>query len=112
MLIKKEYRKDNRLVQRAQLLFVILVAYVIGGILAGLLHYWIQYNVFHVVSAVLCIVVLYDAYQLGVVKLLILRRPVIRKYISVDPVQTASKVKKTFKVTIRSKASKSNAQMT
>jgi len=86
MLTKKEFRNDNVLVQRVQLLFLIMIAYILGGVLAGLLHYFIQYNVFHVVAVVLGVVVLYDAYQLGAAKLLMLRRPVIRKYFGVEQI--------------------------
>lgn len=60
MFTKKEYRNNRKLVEKAQLLVGIVISYMAGGILAGILYYRIEYYTLYVICFVLCIVIGYD----------------------------------------------------
>ncbi|UXX78462.1 DUF1275 domain-containing protein [Reichenbachiella carrageenanivorans] len=70
MFTKKEYRENKALVQKAQLLIVIMCCYMAGGIVSGVVYYSIDYYTFYVASLVLCVVILYDYYKLNVTKMI------------------------------------------
>lgn len=73
MFTKKEYRENETLVQKAQLLVVIMCCYMAGGIASGVVYYSIGYYTFYVASLVLCVVILYDYYKLSITKMIFRR---------------------------------------
>lgn len=81
MFTKKEYRSDKNLIKRAQLLIAIMVAYMIGGISAGLVYQPLQYNTLFIISGVLCVVIFYDYYSLRIARIINKNQPYIRKHI-------------------------------
>lgn len=64
MFTQKKYRENNELVERAQLLLIIMVSYVIGGIIAGLIYYKIGYFTYFLICGILLLVIGYDNYKL------------------------------------------------
>lgn len=84
MFTLKKFRKDKKLIEKAQLLIAIVASYLTGGILSGLLYYTIQNHTFYLVSIVLLLIVCYDFYKAKFSSLVIKRQPFMRKYIFQD----------------------------
>lgn len=80
MFTKKQFRHDKTLQEKWQLLLCIMICYVTGGIITGLLYYQIHYVTFYVVCLVLGIIILYDVYKLSVLRYVHSRQPFIRQY--------------------------------
>ncbi|MBK7884607.1 MAG: DUF1275 domain-containing protein [Chitinophagaceae bacterium] len=80
MFTKKEYRENKELVNKARLLMIILISYMAGGIIAGILYYKIQSYTFYAISFVLCIVILYDYSKLRLQKYISRKQPLVRKH--------------------------------
>lgn len=68
MFTKQEYRLNHALKQRAWLLASIMVAYVVGAIVAGITYFHIEFKLFYVVSLFLLVVIGYDAYKISVLR--------------------------------------------
>ncbi|MEH0154440.1 YoaK family protein [Limibacter armeniacum] len=68
MFTKKEFRSDKALLDKARLLLCIMVSYMTGGIISGVIYYELNSMAFFVVCFVLCIVMFYDYYHLKVTK--------------------------------------------
>ncbi len=66
MFTKKEYRRNQDLVNRAKLLFAIMVSYVFGATTAGMVYFYVGYYIFYFVSMFLVVVLAYDWYVLFV----------------------------------------------
>lgn len=60
MFTQKKFRKDFKLVQRAQLLIAIISAYMVGGVIAGFIFYKVQYTAFYIVCSTLAMIIIYD----------------------------------------------------
>ncbi|MBG47561.1 MAG: DUF1275 family protein [Pseudozobellia sp.] len=74
MFTKKEYRNDKALIQKAQLLLTIMLSYMSGGVVSGLLYYRVENATFLVIGLILCVVLLYDFSKLQVTKFVQKRR--------------------------------------
>lgn len=70
MLTKKRYRKEKQTVQKAQLLITILISYLSGGILSGIIYYNYNIYAFYAVCAILFVVVIYDYLSLRMRKMI------------------------------------------
>lgn len=81
MFTLKKFRKDKKLIERAQLLIAIMMAYLVGGVISGLLYYNIQNHTFYLVSIVLLLIVAYDFYKAKLAGILLRKQPVFRKYV-------------------------------
>jgi uncharacterized membrane protein YoaK (UPF0700 family) len=64
MFTRPEYRANKELRQKARLLLLIMVSYVIGGIFAGSLYLTLSFKVFYFVSILLGGIILYDFIKL------------------------------------------------
>lgn len=69
MFTKKKFRNDKNLVDRAHLLMAIMFFYVLGGVIIGLFYNYIGNYAFGVVCFVLFVIIIYDYYKLGVMRL-------------------------------------------
>lgn len=63
MLTKKTYRENQAVVEKTQLLASIMASYVVGGVIAGLVIHFFQFQVFYVVSLAMAGVIVYDYVQ-------------------------------------------------
>ncbi|WP_372756217.1 YoaK family protein [Mariniflexile sp.] len=77
MFTKKEYRNNKLLRGKLSVLLAIAIAYLSGGILAGLIYFKVKFIVFFVVSAVISFIIMYEYYKLKVTKFMRVKR---RKY--------------------------------
>lgn len=68
MITKKNYRKDEKVLEKIQLLSSIMFFYVVGGVITGVLYNTIQNYTFYIVCLVLTVIILYDYYKLTVLK--------------------------------------------
>jgi len=68
MMTKKHYRKDEKVIEKIQLLSSIMFFYVLGGVITGVLYNTIQNYTFYIVCFFLTIIILYDYYKLTVLK--------------------------------------------
>ena len=79
MLTKKEFREDKVVRGKVRLLLSIMLSYMAGGILAGMVYLHLKYYVFFAVSFVLIIVILYDYSKLNLVRFIRRKPSAIRK---------------------------------
>lgn len=68
MMTKKHYRKDEKVVEKIQLLSSIMFFYVLGGVITGVLYNTIQNYTFYIVCFFLTIIIFYDYYKLTILK--------------------------------------------
>lgn len=74
MFSKRENRENKALVDKFHLLLTIMIAYVLGGLFAGLGYLYLQNGTFYLTCAILLIIALYDFYKLTRVKQLFIKR--------------------------------------
>lgn len=60
MLTKKKFRQNKQVVEKTKLLFAIMLSYLIGGILSGLIIHYVQFQVFYAISIAMLGVLTYD----------------------------------------------------
>ena len=60
MLTKKKYRENQAVVEKTKLMTSILVSYLFGGVVSGLVIHYFQFQVFYVVSLAMAGVIVYD----------------------------------------------------
>src|SRR5690606_33672954 len=60
MITKREYRKDRKVIEKGQLLLTIMICYMLGGVISGIIYYEIKGVTLYVVCAVLALIILYD----------------------------------------------------
>lgn len=68
MITKKHFRKDEKVVEKIQLLSSIMFFYVLGGVITGVLYNTIQNYTFYIVCFFLTIIIFYDYYKLTILK--------------------------------------------
>lgn len=64
MLTKKEFRNDRKVIEKGQLLLTIMICYMIGGVISGVIYYEIKAVTLYVVCAVLTLIIMYDLSKL------------------------------------------------
>lgn len=69
MFTQKKYREDRVLRLRFNLLVVIAVTYLVGGVIAGIIYFHIGFKVFFIVVLFLLVVLGYDYSKLKLLKL-------------------------------------------
>ncbi|UII26227.1 DUF1275 domain-containing protein [Fulvivirga maritima] len=74
MFTQRRFRKKKQLVEKAKIQVSIMLAYVTGGVAAGLIYNTVAYNVFYITCGFLLLVLLYDYYRITVVKFVFRRR--------------------------------------
>jgi len=89
MLTKRKNRESTLVKGKAQLLFTIMLSYMAGGILAGVVYLQLKYYVFFAVCIVLIIVIIYDYSKLNM-RLFIRRKHSYWKSKRVNVGKTAS----------------------
>jgi uncharacterized membrane protein YoaK (UPF0700 family) len=95
MFTRKAYRNRKPLVDRARLQVSILLAYVSGGIISGVLYYRMYAAVFFIVSGFLALVIMYDAYVYFLHYVVNGRQPYMRREIRIDSAAKGNDGKKT-----------------
>jgi uncharacterized membrane protein YoaK (UPF0700 family) len=78
MLTKKVNRDDAEIIQKTKLLLAIMLSYMFGGILCGILYSFYGLSVFYMVCVVLSVVMIYDYYKLKVKNFILRKQPFIR----------------------------------
>lgn len=63
MLTLKRFRNNREMANKIKLLYAILINYVFGGILSGILFLHFNFKVFYAISIVLIFVLIYDYFQ-------------------------------------------------
>lgn len=79
MLTKKQNRKDKAVVQKTQLLLVIMLSYMAGGIFSGVIYYNYQTLVLYAVCVMLLVVVAYDFVSMRMSKMIIKKKVATHK---------------------------------
>ena len=65
MMTRKEFREDRKIVEKGQLLLMIMFSYLGGGIASGIIFYEIGYYTLYVVCLILCLIIIYDLSKLS-----------------------------------------------
>lgn len=60
MFTKKEYRNNQELIGKAKLLGSIIISYMVGAALSGVLYQQMQFKVFYIVCIFLLVIIAYD----------------------------------------------------
>ena len=84
ILTKEQFRNDIKVREKGKLLFSIMIAYMLGAIISGILYYEIKYYTFYIVCLTLCIVMSYDYYKLNITKYLFKGAYLLKKISSKD----------------------------
>lgn len=79
MYTKKKFRKNQDLIDKIKLLYAILISYVCGGIISGVLFLQFDFRVFYAICLVLTIVLIYDAYSIIRIKSISSNQSLINK---------------------------------
>ncbi|EIJ40615.1 putative membrane protein [Galbibacter orientalis DSM 19592] len=74
MYTKKKYRNNKALKEKGKILLSIALAYITGGIFAGVVYLKIQFMVFYVACFAISIIIGYEYYKLKINKLMRSRR--------------------------------------
>jgi uncharacterized membrane protein YoaK (UPF0700 family) len=64
MFTKKKFRENKDLVNRAKLLISVMVSYLTGAVVGGIIYFNIEYYIFYVVCTFLFIILSYDFYSI------------------------------------------------
>ncbi|UXP32198.1 DUF1275 domain-containing protein [Reichenbachiella agarivorans] len=64
MFTQREFRQKKHLRDKAKMQTTIMLAYLLGGFVAGYLYYEVSYNVFYIVCLFLFFIICYDYYQI------------------------------------------------
>ena len=64
MFTKAEFRKNQEMTDKAKLVGSIMISYMVGAIVAGVIYQYVQFRLFYIVSGFLTVVIAYDLYTL------------------------------------------------
>ena len=78
MITKKEFREDKIVIEKGQLLLIIMFSYLAGGITAGIIYYELNYITLYIVCGILTLIIIYDLSRLSFKKKII-RKKINRK---------------------------------
>ena len=84
MLTKKELRENQETKDRARLILSIIVSYMTGAIIAGLIYKSVQFSLFYIVSLFLVVIIVYDFFAIQFLRFIIQfkKKKSDRKYFS------------------------------